>query len=58
MIDETVVQVIESSTDLKPVLDSMELLLEQLQMIQTGVLVLCGVVLGTMVIVVLAEVFR
>lgn len=57
-MDEPVVQVIESSTDLTPVLDSMELLLEQLELIQTGVLVLCGVVLGAMVIVVLAEVFR
>lgn len=57
-MEEPVVQVIESSTDLTPVLDSMELLLEQLTMIQTGVLVLCGVVLGAMVIVVLAEVFR
>lgn len=58
MMDEPVVQVIESSIDLTPLLDSMELLLEQLQMIQTGVLVLCGVVLGTMVIFVLTEVFR
>lgn len=57
-MEEPVVQVIESSTDLTPVLDSMELLLEHLTMIQTGVLVLCGVVLGAMVIVVLAEVFR
>lgn len=57
-MDEPVVKVIESSTDLTPVLDSMELLLEQLELIQTGVLVLCGVVLGAMVIVVLAEVFR
>lgn len=58
MMDEPVVQVIESSIDLTPLLDSMDLLLEQLQMIQTGVLVLCGVVLGTMVIFVLTEVFR
>ena len=57
-MEEPVVQVIESSTDLTPVLDSLELLLEQLEMIQTGVLVLCGVVLGAMVIVLLAEVFR
>lgn len=57
-MDGSTVQVIESSTDLTPVLDSLELLLEQLEMIRTGVLVLCGVVLGAMVIVVLAEVFR
>lgn len=57
-MDGSTVQVIESSTDLTPVLDSLELLLEQLEMIQIGVLVLCGVVLGAMVIVVLAEVFR
>lgn len=57
-MEEPVVQVIESSTDLTPVLDSMELLLERLDMIQTGVLVLCGVVLGAMVTIVLAEVFR
>lgn len=55
-MDGEVVQVIE--TDLTPILDSMELLLEQLTMIQTGVLVLCGVVLGAMVILVLTEVFR
>ena len=47
-----------STVDLAPVLEYMELLLEQLQMLNFGVLILTGALLGAMVIIVLAVMFR
>lgn len=49
---------VESSTDLTPVLEAMEQLREQLETIAAGELALTGVVLGVMVIVVLAVMFK
>ena len=49
---------LESSTDLTPVLEAKETLREQLETIAAGELALTGVVLGVMVIVVLAVMFK
>ena len=49
---------LESSVDLTPVLEAMEQLREQLETVAAGQLVLAGVVLGVMVIVVLAVMFK
>lgn len=57
-MDGPAVQVIESATDLTPVLEDIELLVQQLDALQVSVLVMCGVVLGAMVICVLAVMFR
>lgn len=57
-MEDAVVQVIESSIDLTPVLESMEVLQGQLDTIEAAVFVLCGVVLGVMVVYVLAVMFR
>lgn len=57
-MDGEVVQVIESSTDLTPVLESLDMLYDQLRFISVSLCVLCGVVLGAMVVLLLAEVFR
>ena len=57
-MEDAVVQVIESSIDLTPVLKSMEVLQGQLDTIEAAVFVLCGVVLGVMVVYVLAVMFR
>lgn len=57
-MEEPVVEVIEAATDLTPVLDAMEQLREQLEVVAQGQMVLCGILLGVMVVIVLAVMFR
>lgn len=58
MMEEAVVEVLETGTDLTPVLDLLGQIQIQLEEIAQGQMVLCGIVLGVMVIVVLAVMFR
>lgn len=57
-MEEPVVEVIEAATDLTPVLDAMEQLRGQLEVVAQGQMVLCGILLGVMVVIVLAVMFR
>ena len=47
-----------STADLAPILEYMELLFEQLQILNFSLLILTGALLGAMVIIVLAVMFR
>ena len=51
-------EILESSVDLTPALEVMEQMREQLETIAAGQQVLIGVMLGVMVVLVLAVMFR